>query len=205
MRCSHERGYFLPDPSWLNGPSIDGIKKTVWPILERLCCKHDEDISIEFLADGGLNRVYKIQSTAGNYVFRVSFPVDPYYKTEADVATTEIVRRFTTIPVPTIYPYDLSTHNAMGLEWILMDKVTSGKNLEDCWKDMSYSTKFRLAESAADWTAQLSKITSNKVGSIYMRFTEDSLDFFIGRCINNLLTQEDRLLYDVHHRPSESM
>lgn len=86
-----------------------------------------------------------------------------------------------------------------------MDKVTSGKNLEDCWKDMSYSTKFRLAESAADWTAQLSKITSNKVGSIYMRFTEDSLDFFVGRCIKNLLTQEDRLSYDVPHRPFESM
>lgn len=123
MRWCHERGYILPAPNWLNGPSIDGIKEPVWPFLERLGCKHDEDISIEFLADGGLNRVYKIQSTAGNYVFRVAFPVYPYYKTEADVATTEIVRRFTTIPVPTIYAYDSSTHNAMGLSESLWIKL----------------------------------------------------------------------------------
>lgn len=55
-----------------------------------------------FFADGGSNRVYTIQSTARNYVFRVAFPIDPYYKTEADVTTSELVRHSTTIRVPTI-------------------------------------------------------------------------------------------------------
>lgn len=86
-----------------------------------------------------------------------------------------------------------------------MDKITSSKSPKDCWKNISYNTKFRLAESVADWTAQLSKITSDKIGSICMRFTEDSLDFFVGRCVNNLLTQEDHLLYDVPCGPFESV
>lgn len=205
MQWSHERGYFLPDPNWLNGPSIDGIKETVWPLLERFGCKPDDEVSIAFLADGGFNRVYTIQTSVKSYVFRVAFPVDPYYKTEADVATSELVRHFTTVPVPKIYAYDSSTHNALGLEWILMDKITSGKTLEDYWEVMDYDTKCSLAENAADWTAQLSKITSDKIGSIYMRYTENSLDFFVGRCVSNLLTQEDRLLFDVPRGPFESL
>lgn len=205
MRWSHERGYFLPDPNWLNGPSIDGIKETIWPFLERLGCKQDEDVCIKYLADGVFNRVYTIQTPSRSYVFRVAFPVDPYYKMEADVATTELVRHFTTIPVPIIFAYDSSTHNAIGLEWILMETITSGKNLEDCWDVLGYDAKCRLAESAADWTAQLSKITSSKIGSTYMRFKEDCLEFFVGRCVNHLMTQENRLLYDVPRGPFESL
>ena len=205
MRWSHERGYFLPDPNWLHGPNIDGIKETILPILERLGCKHGENISIEFLADGGFNRVYTIHTSARDYVFRVALPVDPYYKTEADVATNELVRHFTTIPVPTIYAFDSSTHNPIGHEWMLMDKIASGKSLEDCWTAMSYDAKSRLARTFGDWTAQLSRITSSKIGSIYMRFADDSLDFFVGRCVNNLLTQGNRLLYDIPRGPFESL
>ena len=205
MRWSHERGYFLPDPNWLHGPNIDGIKETVWPILERLGCKHGENISIEFLADGGFNRVYTVQTSARNYVFRVALPVDPYYKTESDVATNELVRHFTTIPVPTIYAFDSSTHNPIGHEWMLMDKITSGKSLEDCWTAMSYDAKSGLARTLGDWTAQLTRITSIKIGSIYMRFADDRLGFFVGRCVNNLLTQSNRLLYDIPRGPFESL
>lgn len=37
-----------------------------------------------------------------------------------------------------------------------------------------------------------------------MRFTEDSLGFFVGRCVNNLMTQENRLLF-VPCGPFESL
>lgn len=102
MTWSHQRGYFLPDPVWLKEPNTNGIEETVRPILERLGCSRDEGISIELLAEGKLHRVYTIQAMATgtgtgtdrarNYVFRVTLPVDPYYKTESEVATTELVR-----------------------------------------------------------------------------------------------------------------
>lgn len=205
MRWSHERGYFLPDPNWLNRPSIDGIKETVWPFLERLGCKHGDDVSVEFLAEGGFNRVYTIRTTTRSYVFRVALPVDPYYKVESEVATAELVRHFTSIPVPTIYAYDSSTRNVLGLEWILMDQITSGEGLHCSWEALEYETKVRLAETAADWSAQLSSVTSNKIGSIYMRYRENELEFFIGRCVGALFTQENRLLYNVCRGPFESL
>ena len=205
MRWSHERGYFLPDPNWLHGPNIDGIKETVWPILERLGCKHGENISIDFLADGGFNRVYTIQTEAKSYVFRVALPVDPYYKVESEVATAELVRHFTSIPVPTIYAYDSSSQNLLGLEWILMDRVTSGKGLHYSWETMKYDSKVRLAETAAEWSAQLATFTSNKIGSIYMRHADNKLDFFVGRCVSNLFTQEKRSLCNVSRGPFESL
>lgn len=205
MKWSHERGYFLPDPNWLKEPSIDGIKETVWPFLERLGCKHDEDVSIEFLAEGGFNRVYTILTTAGHYVFRVALPVHPYYKVESEVATAELVRHFTSIPVPTIYAYDSSTQNGLGLEWILMDQITSGEGLHCSWEAMEYDTKVRLAETAADWSAQLASITSNKIGSIYMRHTDNEIEFFVGRCVSALFTQENRSLYDISRGPFESL
>ena len=205
MRWSHERGYFLPDPNWLHRPSVDGIRETLWPILERLGCKHDENVSIEFLADGGFNRVYTIQTEAKNYVFRVALPVDPYYKVESEVATAELVRHFTSIPVPTIYAYDSSSKNLLGLEWILMDRVSSGKGLHYSWEKMKYDSKVRLAESAAEWSAQLATITSNKIGSIYMRYTHNRVDFLVGRCVSNLFTQEKRSLCNVLRGPFESL
>lgn len=205
MRWSHDRGYFLPDPNWLNRPSVDGIKETVWPFLERLGCKQGENVSIKFLAEGGFNRVYTIQTTARSYVFRIALPVDPYYKVESEVATAELVRHFTSIPVPTIYAYDSSTRNGLGLEWILMDQVTSGEGLHCSWEALKYDTKVRLAETAADWSAQLSSITSNKIGSIYMRYGDNELKFFVGRCVSALFTQENRLLYEVCRGPFESL
>ncbi|CAF9918669.1 MAG: hypothetical protein ALECFALPRED_000780 [Alectoria fallacina] len=68
---------------------------------------------------------------------------------------------------------------------------------------MKYDTKVRLAETAADWSAQLANITSNKIGSVYMRRADNKLEFFIGRCVSNLFTQENRLLYDVSRGPFE--
>lgn len=186
MRWSHERGYFIPDPNGPSGPSIDGIKETVWPFLERLGCKQDEDVSIRFLTNGGFNRIYTIQTTARDYVFCVAFPVDPCYKVESEVATAELVRHFTSIPVPTIYAYDSSTRNGLGLEWVLMDRITSGRDPHCSWEAMKYDTKVRLAKTVARLSAQLASITSNKIGSIYMRHTDNELEFFVGRCVSNL-------------------
>ncbi|KAK3174196.1 hypothetical protein OEA41_001440 [Lepraria neglecta] len=201
LKWTHERGYFIPDPNWLNPPNVEGIREIVWPFMKPLGTKNIEDISVAFLADGGFNRVYTVDTLKGSYVFRVALPVDPHYKTESDVATTELVRHFTTIPVPIIYTYDSSANNTLGLEWILMEEITSGKELDDSWETMEYDTKVRLTETVADWTAQLSNIIFDKIGSIYMRFEQENLLFFVGRSVNYLLTQENRLLFDAPRGP----
>ena len=209
MRWTHERGHFLPDPDWLEPPLTDNIKDIVWPYLEDLGVDY-QSIKIEFLTEGGFNRIFTIDTTDVatqkeiHYVFRVALPVDPYYKTESDVATTELVRHFTGIPVPTIYAYDSSAMNAIGLEWMLMEKV-KGTKLDDVWTDMDYATKIRLTQTVAAWTTQLAKISSSKIGSIYMRETARNLDFYVGRSVAAELSQESRLNYQAFRGPFASL
>jgi aminoglycoside phosphotransferase len=66
---------------------------------------------------------------------RVSLPVDPRYKTESEVATTEFVRQKTSLPVPRIIAFD-SHENELGFEWILMDMMP-GLTLRKRWRKMS--------------------------------------------------------------------
>ena len=178
---------------------LKAYEKSCGPFLKLLSTKNIEDIPVAFLADGGFNRVYTVDTLKGSYVFRVALPMNPHYKTESDVATTELVRHLTTISVPIIYAYDSSTNNALGLEWILMEKITSGKKLDDSWETMEYDTKVRLTETVADWTAQLSNIIFDKIGSIYMRFEQENLLFFVGRSVNYLLTQKNHSTQYVGH------
>lgn len=209
MRWSHERRHFLPDPNWIQEPRIEHIKDIVWPYLEQLGADF-ASIWVEFLAEGGFNRVYtvhtinKVTNITTDYVFRVALPVDPYFKTESEVATTEIVRHFTNVPIPIIYAYDSSTENAVGLEWILMEKIV-GKKLDEIWESLDYDTKLELTKTVTSWTAHLSKITSNKIGNIYMRYTETDLEFYVGRSVDSLLSQENRLTYNIPRGPFKSL
>ena len=209
MHWKHEHCHFFPDPYWNLTPCTDNIMEVVWPFLSQLGAE-EHNIKINFLVDGGFNRVYTIETTDRitkqrvDYIFRVALPVDPYYKTESDVATTVMVRHCTTIPVPTIYAYDSSTNNPLGLEWVLMERL-DGERLTDLWCDLDYDCKFRITQTVARWTAQLSKFTSDKMGSIYMRDSGDDVEFYVGRLLYHLLSQEHRLRYEVFRGPFDSL
>lgn len=116
-------------PVWLVKPDTICIKDIIQPYLQLLGCESD-DILIQYLDEGSWHKIYTIStrtcktSEPIHYVFRVALPVDPYCKIEFEVATTEIVRHSTNIPVPIIYASDSSTKNMLGLEWMLMEKLT---------------------------------------------------------------------------------
>jgi len=209
MRWSHERRHFWPDPVWLSAPNTANIRDLVWPYLKDLGADY-QTIGVEFLAEGGFNRVFTIHTIHAytrkktDYILRVALPVDPYYKTESDVATTEIVRHFTTVPVPTIYAYDSSTNNSIGMEWMLMEKV-EGHKLDETWTGMDYNSKLRVTKTLGEWTAQLARISWNKIGSIFMRYTTERLEFYVGRSVTSSLSQENRLKYEVYRGPFETL
>ena len=165
---------------------------------------------VEYLAEGTWHKVYTVTTTSSKtneftcYVFRVALPVDPYYKTDSEVATTELVRHSTNIPVPAIYAYDSSTKNKLGLEWMLMERVV-GKPLTELWPDMSDDSTLLVTKRVVDWAKQLSTIMRDKVGGIYMRYTEKSIEFYVGRCVHQLLHRDSRLSYNVNRGPFESL
>ena len=61
------------------------------------------------------------QEAATTHIMRVAIPVEPFFKTESEVATMDYVRKHTSLPVPRVLAYDSSTSNQVGFEWIVMD------------------------------------------------------------------------------------
>lgn len=205
IRWVHETYHFAPYAQWLKEPSYRRIRDTLRPHLDRLGYE-SASVEIAFLSEGGFHKVYTIttpnQETKQlkSFVLRIPLPADPYFKTESDVATTEIVRHTTNVPVPVIYAYDSSSDNPLGFEWILMEKI-NGEPMFDYWRKMDYDSKLRFTKLVANWNAQLANIVSKKIGAIYIHYTATELQFYVGRCVNSIFTQESRLSYDVYRGP----
>lgn len=208
IRWVHDTCHFAPEPEWLVELSDQRIRDTLRPHLNHLGYE-SETAEIEFLSEGGFHKVYTITTLnhetkqPKSFVLRVPLPADPYFKTESDVATTEIVRHTTSIPVPVIFAYDSSSNNALGFEWILMEKI-NGKPMYEYWEKMDYDSKVRFTNRVAEWNTQLANVVSKKIGAIYLRYTATDLQFYVGRCVDSLLTQENRLSYDVFRGPFET-
>lgn len=196
-------------PVWLVEPKIEHIWEIVQPYLKHLGCESD-DFLIEYLTQGTWHKVYTVTTSSRKtkelvqYIFRIALPVDPYYKTECEVATTELVRYSTRIPVPIIYAYDSSTKNKLGLEWMLMERV-AGEKLKNVWPDMSDDLTTTITKHVADWSKQLSRIVSDKIGGIYMRHTGSQVQFYVGRSVHQCFHRDGRLSYNVHRGPFESL
>ncbi|OCL02564.1 hypothetical protein AOQ84DRAFT_276170, partial [Glonium stellatum] len=90
----------------------------------------------------------------------------PWYKVQSEVATIEYVRLHTTIPVPRVYAFDSSMRNAVGLEWILMEKV-QGRSYGVAADYMDVEEKMEVQRKVADWMDQMSKLTFDQIGSLY--------------------------------------
>lgn len=196
-------------PVWEIEPDMELIKEVARDHLNT--CGFDNDtITVEYFAGGTHNKLYTINTKdlqtgqPAQCLFRIAMPIYPWYKVESDVATTEFVRHFTDVPVPIIYAYDSSTDNKLGLEWMLIEKV-SGKSLEEEWTDISLKRQTELTVSVADWVHQLSSFAFDKIGSLYMRNTESTLDFYIGPMVESHFYDGRRLTYTIDRGPFTSL
>lgn len=195
FRYRYEKWEDSPRNVWLQEPNVDAIKEVVLPYIQRIQ-PHFQDLDVELLINGGFNKVYTVKATtpvlAKEYIFRVALPTDPYYKTESDVATTELVRACTNIPVPTVIAYDSSSSNLLGFEWMLMEKV-EGKPLSETWDSLDYDAKLEITRTVAHWTQELLEITCDTIGSIYMRTTQTHREFYVGPSVAHWVSCEGRL------------
>ena len=85
-----------------------------------------------------------------------------------------------------------------------MEKI-NGKELHSAWVDWDYETKLRLTKTMAFWTSQLLRITPDKVGSVYIHWIGEHVDFYIGRSVHCFLSGERHLWYDVPRGPYGSL
>jgi aminoglycoside phosphotransferase (APT) family kinase protein len=216
------------EPVWPHEPDIDVARK-----LAVACLPPDlfADAEIGSFAQGSFHRVYYISSrlTAAKYLMRVALPVDPFFKTESEVATMEYIRRHSSIPVPRVVAYASSASNELGFEWILMEKV-DGVPLDRVWDDMTFNAKTKFTVAFAGYMKQLRELQFPLFGSIYfvdiwnqvgytpIRLANDhppsskalsgdigiNDSFVIGRIVATRFFRDKRLLLHTHRGPFET-
>jgi aminoglycoside phosphotransferase len=141
----------------------------------------EHHLNVTFLAEGAFNKLYTIATSNGGdvesrlpYVFRVTLPVEPFYKTASEVATISYIREHTSIPVPRIIAYSSTADNELGFEWILMEKIP-GVSLKSMWRGMDMETKEKETRVVAQYAKQLrDQCSFDMIGNLYFR--DDFLD-----------------------------
>ncbi|KAK7216494.1 hypothetical protein V2G26_004497 [Clonostachys chloroleuca] len=152
---------FGPRPEWTNEPDHEAILQAA-----RQALSLNELCSVRFLAQGVFSRVYVISSLSEEYIFRLSLPMYRRWKIESEIATMEWARKNTSLPVPRVLAHMGDPSQAVGYEWIIMEKV-SGKPLEEAWADMDYPCKSRLIKQLAAFTAATFEHKLRGMGSLY--------------------------------------
>jgi hypothetical protein len=175
----------------------DGARIPIWPTEpdcaaitrlagSALACKPDL-LDAQFFAQGAVNKLYEVRKkpnvvadkASPVYLFRVSLPVDPFYKTESEVATLKYLGMNTTIPVQTVIAWDSSPKNELGYEWILLEKL-AGVEISHVWRKMHWDEKLNLARSLAKYSIQLWSHEFAAIGSLYLEGWEDRKGYLSG-------------------------
>ncbi|KAM0415715.1 hypothetical protein ACHAPT_013331 [Fusarium lateritium] len=163
------------DPVRPREPDIQVARKLA---LEHLPGDLFSDARISPFAEGAFHRLYCLSSdhTTAEYLMRVALPVDPFFKTESEVATIDYVRRNSSIPVPEVIAYASSASNELGFKWILMERV-QGVPLDQVWDTMPFEAKIELTAELARSLKQLWQRPFSMLGSIYYADVWNQVDY----------------------------
>jgi len=139
---------------WTREPNIDAIAAVCRRHLGIRAAAPETDCAVYFHTAGTYNKLYLVDSTRGRFIMRVSLPVDPANKTRGEVATLQLVRRKTDVPVPKVVAFDDTSNSEIGFEWILME-LMSGRPAYYRWRRMTMSQKETLVSRVAEFQSQL--------------------------------------------------
>lgn len=71
-------------PVWIQDPDIEALRLIIRQYFK---LPAEEAFTVEHLAEGAFNKVYKINLVEGAYVIRVALPVEVPHKMQSEVAT----------------------------------------------------------------------------------------------------------------------
>ena len=172
----HWTGGWDLEPVWPHDPDVNTIKSLAKRHLatELPDSFDDTRMEVSFFTEGGFNKLYDISYPGHhtNYLFRVTLPVEPYYKTESEVATIAYLRANTSIPVPQVFAWDSDRSNELHFEWILMAKI-DGVPLCVFWRKVPWEKKLELTGTIAGMVKQLRDRKFNCIGGLYFKSAID--------------------------------
>ncbi|KXG46483.1 Aminoglycoside phosphotransferase [Penicillium griseofulvum] len=121
--------------------------------------------------EGGFSKAFLMRKSDGTDVIakipcRIAGP--PSLTTSSEVGVLEYVRRYTSIPVPRVLSWSSDGSNAVGAEYIIMEKA-AGVPLFERWGNMDEFEKLQLIKNLTELEAQLSSIQFPAYGGLYLR------------------------------------
>ncbi|KAI9709971.1 MAG: hypothetical protein M1820_003049 [Bogoriella megaspora] len=133
------------------------------------------------LAEGGFNRTFEVTMNDGVQVIaRLPYPttVPKRYAIASEVATIDLVRSYG-VPVPRIFDYATTPQNAVGSEYIIMEKML-GNEVGHRWFELSTSERKVITLDVAKIEGLLFSIPLPACGSVYYKrdlaSTDESID-----------------------------
>ncbi|KAL9110739.1 MAG: hypothetical protein Q9227_004731 [Pyrenula ochraceoflavens] len=201
------------EPRWTIEPNIESVKNLA---RKHLQTTDSASCEVDLFAQGGFNKIYRIRAKDDTLLLRVSLPVDPCYKVMSEVATIQLVREKTGMPVPRIFAFDASSENELGFEWILMEMMP-GQPLRSRWRKLTMDAKQGLVKFIARYQAQLFRSQFSGIGNIFehpkhsvssqsLKLTscteiEDDSDFVLGRIVSLSFFWGDHIIQSIPRGP----
>ncbi|CAN9388831.1 unnamed protein product [Alternaria alternata] len=131
----------------------------------------DIDVGVEFTL--WFNKALILRKENGSeIVAKIPFAIagPPKYTTASEVALTApllIVYTHTQVPVPRVLAWDADSSNAVGAEYIIMEKAP-GVQLFKVWGDMNELDQIHLAAKFTEFEGQMAEIHFPANGSLYL-------------------------------------
>lgn len=120
------------------------------------------------LAEGGFNRVFLLTMDDGFEVIAkipYSVTVPKHFTTESEVATLDFLYS-KGFPVPRVYAWSSEDNNAVGAEYIIMEKAP-GHPLENRWFSLTPKERVRLVTSFVELERKMFSLPLGSYGSLY--------------------------------------
>ena len=169
-------GGYYEGPVWPQGREINT------DVVRLLAKKHllgiatapfdESTLEVSFFAEGAFNKLYHISAPElpSSYLLRVTIPVEPFFKTESEVATIAFLRANTSIPVPNIIAWqsNIDSEDDLGYEWMLMEKI-DGVPLFDVWRKVPWDQKLALVDNIAELITELQSQVFDEIGALYFK------------------------------------
>ncbi|KDR72735.1 hypothetical protein GALMADRAFT_252952 [Galerina marginata CBS 339.88] len=158
-------------PLWTTVPDVSVVEALSRPHLFPHGDNLTGELTVTFLAEGAFNKVYTVDvkstSLVKSFVFRASLPVEPGDKVRNEAATMMYIKQHTKIPVPAVIAYDCSSENALGFEWILMERIP-GAQLSEIWPSLSDTAKSSITREIGDYIVQMRRnCVFHEIGGLY--------------------------------------
>ncbi|KAE8402309.1 kinase-like domain-containing protein [Aspergillus pseudonomiae] len=121
--------------------------------------------------EGGFSKALLMTTEDGcEYIAKIPCPNAgrPMYCTESEVAVLNFIRTYTTIPVPKVLAWSSDMTNAVGAEYIVMERVP-GVQIFKKWDEMGESNRISLIKRLTQWERELSEIQFPAYGNLYYK------------------------------------